>query len=286
MKRIVVFALVLNAALLGVVAHQLVAIAGGGAVATVNGDVNGDGWLNIADPVFMLNFLYSGGPAPVAFAGGPDHTAEIAELRGELSAHVEMLRSDVDAVTAGSASNAAAIATNSTDIAINSTDIAINSTDIAINATAVADLTANPAGGLSDEQSEMLGHMSIMQLAMDREGNTATTIRFSGVNVQVVNGTGSTDGTVNGLGNLVIGYQEFRPDDGVSINDRRGSHNLVVGKENNYSNGSWAGQVVGWHNTISGHLSTVSGGYNNRAVEQYCTVGGGRTTLLWVIVLR
>ena len=33
MKRIVVFALVLNAALLGVIAHQLVAIAGGGAVA-------------------------------------------------------------------------------------------------------------------------------------------------------------------------------------------------------------------------------------------------------------
>ena len=43
MKRIVVFALVLNAALLGVIAHQLVAIAGGGAVATQNGDTNGDG---------------------------------------------------------------------------------------------------------------------------------------------------------------------------------------------------------------------------------------------------
>ena len=40
MKRIVVFALVLNAALLGVIAHQLVAIAGGGAVATENGDTN------------------------------------------------------------------------------------------------------------------------------------------------------------------------------------------------------------------------------------------------------
>ena len=33
MKRIVVFALVFNAALLGVVARQVVAIAGGGAVA-------------------------------------------------------------------------------------------------------------------------------------------------------------------------------------------------------------------------------------------------------------
>jgi len=42
MKRIVVFALVLNAALLGVIAHQLVAIAGGGPVATQNGDTNGE----------------------------------------------------------------------------------------------------------------------------------------------------------------------------------------------------------------------------------------------------
>ena len=40
MKRIVVFALLLNAALLGVIAYQLVAIAGGGAVATENGDTN------------------------------------------------------------------------------------------------------------------------------------------------------------------------------------------------------------------------------------------------------
>ena len=86
MKRMVVFALVLNAALLGVIAHQLVAIAGGGEpVATVNGDVNGDDRLNIADPVFMLNFLYSGGPAPVAFAGGPDHSADIAVLQTQVA---------------------------------------------------------------------------------------------------------------------------------------------------------------------------------------------------------
>ncbi len=34
------------------------------------------------------------------------------------------------------------------------------------------------------------------------------TVRFSGVNVQVVDGTGDTDGTVNGTGNLVVGYNE------------------------------------------------------------------------------
>ena len=97
MKRMVVFALVLNAALLGVVAHQLVAIAGGGAVATINGDVNGDSRLNIADPVFLLNFLYSGGPAPVAFAGGDDEVADLREGLSALRTELEDLRAETTA---------------------------------------------------------------------------------------------------------------------------------------------------------------------------------------------
>src|SRR5512139_2533371 len=32
------------------------------------------------------------------------------------------------------------------------------------------------------------------------------TIRFSDVNVQIVNGSGVTDGPVNGRGNLIVGY--------------------------------------------------------------------------------
>ncbi|MFN0057156.1 MAG: hypothetical protein ACKVX7_01745, partial [Planctomycetota bacterium] len=35
-----------------------------------NGDVNGDGSINIGDPVYLLTFLFSSGPAPVAIAGG------------------------------------------------------------------------------------------------------------------------------------------------------------------------------------------------------------------------
>src|SRR2546427_4427760 len=34
------------------------------------------------------------------------------------------------------------------------------------------------------------------------------TVRFSGVNVQIVSGSGSTSGAVNGEGNLIIGYAE------------------------------------------------------------------------------
>lgn len=36
-----------------------------------NGDINGDASINIADPVALLAYLFSGGPAPAAIAAGP-----------------------------------------------------------------------------------------------------------------------------------------------------------------------------------------------------------------------
>ena len=38
-------------------------------VATGSGDVNGDGVVNIADAITLLDFLFGAGPAPVACAG-------------------------------------------------------------------------------------------------------------------------------------------------------------------------------------------------------------------------
>src|SRR5262245_46037129 len=45
---------------------------GGAGLATANGDVNGDSKRDISDPRYMLNWLFTGGPQPVAFAGGGD----------------------------------------------------------------------------------------------------------------------------------------------------------------------------------------------------------------------
>ena len=267
MKRLIAFALLLNASLLVLAVHQLVAIAGEEPEAELNGDTNGDGERDISDATYYLRWLFQGGPEPVAFAGGPDHSAELAELRASIAA----LRTEVEVASSDAAaaitSNAAAIAEGSE--AITSIAVALEDSAAAIgnNAAAIAGLAANPAGGLGAEQAEMLGHMSIEQLPTDDAGNTAKTIRFSGVNVQVVNGTGSTGGDGNGLGNLVVGYQELRTadedDETDDTNDRSGSHNLVVGLANNYS--IFAGQVVGGRNTISGLYSTVSGGENNTA---------------------
>ena len=99
MKRLIAFALLLNASLLVLAVHQLVAIAGEEPEAELNGDTNGDGARDISDATYYLRWLFQGGPEPVAFAGGPDHSAELAELRASIAA----LR------TAGSSSRSARI---------------------------------------------------------------------------------------------------------------------------------------------------------------------------------
>ena len=81
------------------------------------------------------------------------------------------------------------------------------------------------------------------------------TIQFSGVNVQIVDGSGTTGHDVNGLGNLIVGYNETRND---GTDDRTGSHNLVVGERHNYS--SYGGFVTGYQNNVLGIFATVSGG--------------------------
>ena len=86
MKRIVVFALALNTALLGVIAHQLVAIAGGGPVATENGDTNGDGGRDIGDAIYLLQWLFVGGEEPVEIACPADQGDRVAELEAQLAA--------------------------------------------------------------------------------------------------------------------------------------------------------------------------------------------------------
>ncbi len=95
-------------------------------------------------------------------------------------------------------------------------------------------------GGLNNEKQDILRHMTIVYLP-DGLGGPAKTIRFTGVNVQVVNGLKSTNGfpfdpdsvdpldtVVNGVGNLIVGYNELGNPLGFG-DDRTGSHNIVVG---------------------------------------------------------
>lgn len=53
---------------IGVPAPRPGALAGAGGDPAGNGDVNGDGRINIADAIYLVNFLFRSGPGPVAIA--------------------------------------------------------------------------------------------------------------------------------------------------------------------------------------------------------------------------
>jgi hypothetical protein len=126
-------------------------------------------------------------------------------------------------------------------------------------------------GGLTPEQEEILSHFSIVRLP-DGKGSTTKTIRLTGVNLQIVNGTDNTE-VQNGVGNLIVGYNELRAWPFDTENDRTGSHNVVLGTMNNYQN--IGGLIVGVWNTISGKWSTVTAGSYNIASGLNSSISGG-----------
>jgi hypothetical protein len=98
-----------------------------------------------------------------------------------------------------------------------------------------------------------------------------------GCNVHIENGEFATD-TTNGLGNLIIGYNEVLGTEDCGEWDpdcpyRLGSHNLVVGPRHSYE--SAGGVVFGEQNTISGAGATVTAGKLNTASGLRSMVAGG-----------
>ena len=123
-----------------------------------------------------------------------------------------------------------------------------------------------------DEQDlELLEKMEMV----DNDGDGIDeTVRFTGVNVQVVSGSGATDGAVNGLGNLVVGYDEdYSRIAGWPTPEKSGSHNIVFGRDHQYT--SWGGLVGGLGNIIDGEASVVVTGFGNVASGERSVVSGG-----------
>ena len=134
-------------------------------------------------------------------------------------------------------------------------------------------------------------------VTVDESDPAKPVVRFAGVNVQIVNGTGFTEST-NGLGNLIVGYDEERDtpvefwvgecSGGIDysnqaictnygfewdVNHKTGSHNVVIGYANNYA---WSGGLVtGSYNSLLSAGSAAVGGHHNIANGSHSFVGGG-----------
>jgi len=151
--------------------------------------------------------------------------------------------------------------------------------------------TTGPTGsqGATGATGPDLPCMSYLASGIDAK----PTIQFSGCNVQIVNGMGSTN-TTNGEGNLVIGYDEnnhgkcsfFVP--GPETKEfcesfggtwtpepfaQTGSHDLILGEEQEFT--SYAGIIAGEENSISAPFASVTGGILNKASGYFASVSGG-----------
>ena len=140
--------------------------------------------------------------------------------------------------------------------------------------------------GLTRDQREILSHFSIEYLP-DGAGGLNKTIRVTGVNLQIVNGLGATNGTgeystasqfaANGTGNLIVGYDESvrSTQPGAPLKLKTGSHNLVVGPFHLYT--SWGGAAVGWEHGLEAPGGVLLGGSNNSlSTDPFGAVVGGQ----------
>lgn len=142
-----------------------------------------------------------------------------------------------------------------------------------------------------------------MRGGMDEQNNPA--VFFSGANVHINNGEGSTT-TVNGAGNLIVGYNEVGTAELLSsrgfcsiVNidaatpylnqvdcenasgswsttsgaQKIGSHNIVVGGGHSYT--QYSGLVAGSGNVIAAPASNVSTGVLNLASGFRSSISGG-----------
>lgn len=183
----------------------------------IAGDVNGDGSVDISDPVALLGYIFQGAPVPVACASG-NHLSQ---------AEVTLLQ-------------------------------------------------------------DILPHLSVVYLD-DGLGNGMKTVRFTGVNVQIVNGLGSTNGfpsqptfgllsgvaQTNGLGNLLVGYNAAAIP-GVAPPEVTGSHNIIVGYYNECA--GFGSLVVGFSNSVADGFSCVLGESNSADWGRSCVLGGQNNT--------
>src|SRR5207248_3118942 len=136
----------------------------------------------------------------------------------------------------------------------------------------------NEASRAQGAETTLTTHVTALQTLTAPLSLSGTDFIITGVNVHIVDGSGFTDdnvpggGTLTGLGNLTIGYNGLRDD--FSYPDvRTGSHNLILGDQNNYS--SYGGSVAGVFNNILGPYAYVSGGSGNTASGIASTVSGG-----------
>ena len=181
-----------------------------------------------------------------------------------------------------------------TGLTVSNGTLTVNSTDVQARVTGtpcpsgrfVSDISQSGAAtcaadtALAARVAALESEVSALQALLAGVTRSGKTLVFSGMNLQLESGSGATDGLVNGLGNLIIGYNE-------NPGSQTGSHNLVLGDGQSFT--SYGGLLGGLNNVASGPFaavfgrdnaatataSSVTGGEFNQATASSASVSGG-----------
>jgi hypothetical protein len=107
-----------------------------------------------------------------------------------------------------------------------------------------------------------------------KNGVRGPNVIFHDCNLHLTNGTFDTT-VSNGLGNLIIGYNELPNPNIVQAGERGGSHNLVMGRWNKFFNTSFGSFVGGQWNDMHGFECAIISGYRNNVTTAHSVVVGG-----------
>jgi hypothetical protein len=241
----------------------------------------------------MLLAVSAGCALLAAAAPGPaDAGSVLCERKGRVRMRVDVCKAKerqilelgdpgVEDASLSVAANANGVAALEASIEQQTTQLAALEASVAANAASAEGLAesldAILEADLTSEQLAVLGEFltALSRVDLPRgDGTWAPTLRLSGVNLQIVDGSGST-GEPNepGVGNLIVGYNEY-PRYRPRLFERTGSHTVVIGDHHSWT--SYGGFVAGYQNAVSAPSATVTGGAVNRATEREASVSGGR----------
>jgi hypothetical protein len=119
---------------------------------------------------------------------------------------------------------------------------------------------------LQQDNTTLTGDISALQATLTGVKRAGSTLLLSGLNLQLESGAGATSAPVNGLGNLIIGYNG-------APGTQTGSANLVIGDGQAFT--SYGGIVAGHANTLAAPDASVLGGEGNQADAADAAILGG-----------
>lgn len=130
----------------------------------------------------------------------------------------------------------------------------------------------NQVSSLQSENATLASDVSALKDKLSKvsysDSGGVPTLTIAGANLQLVNGAARTD-TTNGLGNLIIGYNEYP-------GTQTGSHNLILGRSQTFT--SYGGVIAGHDDRLSGPFSAVFGAYDIASGVDSTVSGGVENT--------